>query len=227
MKKKQLLSQSKYLFAEIERKANEIEGLKLKIEEEQEKYNNLMLENEKLLKELEKQQTEYSELEEINNQLRTELLKSLSVAENTPKEENETITAEEQTPPPVADIPKNQEPETLPLEKEAPKTEEIISPSVNTTNEKTKPFTPVDDAIRDYGAILIGKITRITAGIIAKISKDDSDASKSLNTLALGKNESFKYQILSVAQSGKTPDEIKAEMNILADEAIAYLESLA
>ncbi len=227
MKKKQLLSQSAYLFAEIERKANEIEGLKLKIEEEQEKYNGLVLENEKLTKELEILQTEYSELEEINNQLRMELLESLSFAQNNPTEETETVMPEDQLPTPTFNEPTVEAPEKEPEENQVVQAKEAPTPLVNNTNEKNKPYTPVDDAIRDYGANMIGKITRITAGIIAKISKDDSDASQSLNTLALGKNESFKYQILSVAQSGKTPDEIKAEMNILADEAIAYLESLA
>lgn len=82
------------------------------------------------------------------------------------------------------------------------------------------------DLVRDYGAKIIGKVTRVTAEVISKVSTFKGDASESLKTLALGKNESLKFQIMELAKAKGDPEKLMTEMDFLADEAISYLMSI-
>ena len=91
---------------------------------------------------------------------------------------------------------------------------------------KIDPSLPAGDLLRDYGAKIIGKVTRVTAEALSKINAVHDDAVESLKTLALGKNESFKFQIMELAKHKDTPEQTMAEMDLLADEAIIYLRSI-
>ncbi len=103
---------------------------------------------------------------------------------------------------------------------ELPTTENTLSITSNANTNATS------DLVRDYGAKIIGKVTRVTAEVISKVSANNTDASESLKTLALGKNESFKFQIMELAKAKGEPEKIMAEMDLLADEAIVYLRSI-
>ena len=82
------------------------------------------------------------------------------------------------------------------------------------------------DLLRNYGAKIIGKVTRVTAEVLSRVGSLNNDAAESLKTLALGKNESFKYQIIELARAKNDAEKIMAEMDFLADEAIVYLRSI-
>jgi len=109
----------------------------------------------------------------------------------------------------------------------APTTEKyVIKSGTRTDASIPTDSTPITDLLRDYGAKVIGKVTRVTAEVISKINVVDEDAAASLKTLALGKNESFKFKVMELAKMKSDPDRIMAEMDFLADEAIIYLRSI-
>lgn len=93
-------------------------------------------------------------------------------------------------------------------------------------DDQTQKKSPINDIIRDYGATVIGRVTRVTAETLSKIGAIGEDAAESLKTLALGKNESLKFQIMELAAKGGNPEEIKNKMDLLAEEAIVYLKSI-
>ena len=80
--------------------------------------------------------------------------------------------------------------------------------------------------MRDYGAKIIARVTRATAEVIARATVSNEDVSKSLKTLALGKNESFKFQIMELTRQKGTPQTAIEEMDLLAEETIVYLKSI-
>ncbi|MBQ7107786.1 MAG: hypothetical protein IJN95_01705 [Clostridia bacterium] len=82
------------------------------------------------------------------------------------------------------------------------------------------------DFLRDYGAKIIARVTRATAEVIARASVSNEDVSKSLKTLALGKNESFKYQVMELTKQKDAPQKAVEEMDLLAEETIVYLKSI-
>lgn len=214
MKKKNLLVQNQSLFAEVERKATEIEGLNLKIEELDERLNKLIKENDELKKALDEMTAKNTELEEVNSTLEASLLEKVKLNNNC------VDTAEQVKPdvPQVFEEPKAEQEQVEPKEEKPLPEPQVQKPAPT--------FTPATDELRNYGAEVIGKVTRVTAGVLNKIEQTGGDAAPSLNTLALGKNESIKFAVLSLAQSGREPSEIKAEMDRIAEEAIAYLQSI-
>ncbi len=227
MRKKQLLLQSTSLFAEIERKSSEIESLKLRTEELIDKLENLTAQNAALERTITNKDDELLELKKHNDLLQEELEHTkdlLAIA----KEKLNAIPAPAQTAIDDTSSFTSADAEDL-----LPIAEERVPTNNNTESQKSLPitenprtFTPMNDMLRDYGAQIIGKVTRITACTIAKIQQNGGDAAESLQTLALGKNESFKFQVLSLLESGKEHADIRKEMDSLAEEAIAYLESI-
>lgn len=224
MKKSELLVQNQSLFAEVERRATEIEGLKIKIEELTEKAADIIKENDELKKALEELKAQNQELEQLNKQLHISALQGITlnndaqtVEDDATEEayEQQEVLEEVLEPEAVTEPVTEPEPEVLP-EQPIDQFEKTEQPA----------FTPAPEELSLYGAEVIGRVTRVTASVLNKIEQIGGDAAASLNTLALGKNESIKFAVLSLAQSGREPNEIKAEMDRLANEAIIYLKSI-
>ena len=224
MKKSELLVQNQSLFAEVERRATEIEGLKIKIEELNEKAADIIKENDELKKALEELKAQNQELEQLNKQLHISALQGITlnndaqtVEDDATEEayEQQEVLEEVLEPEAVTEPVTEPEPEVLP-EQPIDQFEKTEQPA----------FTPAPEELSLYGAEVIGRVTRVTASVLNKIEQIGGDAAASLNTLALGKNESIKVAVLSLAQSGREPNEIKAEMDRLANEAIIYLKSI-
>lgn len=224
MKKSELLVQNQSLFAEVERRATEIEGLKIKIEELNEKAADIIKENDELKKALEELKAQNQELEQLNKQLHISALQGITlnndaqtVEDDATEEayEQQEVLEEVLEPEAVTEPVTEPEPEVLP-EQPIDQFEKTEQPA----------FTPAPEELSLYGAEVIGRVTRVTASVLNKIEQIGGDAAASLNTLALGKNESIKFAVLSLAQSGREPNEIKAEMDRLANEAIIYLKSI-
>lgn len=103
----------------------------------------------------------------------------------------------------------------------------IETPSPVGAVDTVKPDTEYSgDFLRDYGAKIIARVTRATAEVIARASVSNEDVSKSLKTLALGKNESFKYQVMELTKQKDAPQKAVEEMDLLAEETIVYLKSI-
>lgn len=224
MKKSELLVQNQSLFAEVERRATEIEGLKIKIEELNENAADIIKENDELKKALEELKAQNQELEQLNKQLHISALQGITlnndaqtVEDDATEEayEQQEVLEEVLEPEAVTEPVTEPEPEVLP-EQPIDQFEKTEQPA----------FTPAPEELSLYGAEVIGRVTRVTASVLNKIEQIGGDAAASLNTLALGKNESIKFAVLSLAQSGREPNEIKAEMDRLANEAIIYLKSI-
>ena len=125
--------------------------------------------------------------------------------------------------------------EEAPTNEPDEKDEEPLAPTISTPDAPDDASTSkisltdpalITDLLRDHGAKIIGKVTRVTAEVISKINVVDDDAAAGLKTLALGKNESFKFKVMELAKKGGDPDRVMAEMDFLADEAIIYLRSI-
>lgn len=224
MKKSELLVQNQSLFAEVERRATEIEGLKIKIEELNEKAADIIKENDELKKALEELKAQNQELEQLNKQLHISALQGITlnndaqtVEDDATEEayEQQEVLEEVSEPEAVTEAVTEPEPEVLPEQ-----------PIEQFEKSEQPAFTPAPEELSLYGAEVIGRVTRVTASVLNKIEQIGGDAAASLNTLALGKNESIKFAVLSLAQSGREPNEIKAEMDRLANEAIIYLKSI-
>ena len=112
------------------------------------------------------------------------------------------------------------QPETI----EESKTEETTPATIFDTAKKEGNST--DDFLRDYGAKIIARVTVATAEVMARANNANDDVSKSLKTLALGKNESFKYQIMELSRQKQDPQKAVQEMDLLAEETIVYLKSI-
>ena len=232
MKKSELLVQNQSLFAEVERRATEIEGLKIKIEELTEKAANIIKENDELKNALEELKAQNQELEQLNKQLHISALQGITlnndaqtVEDDATEEAYEQQEVLEEVLEPEAVTEPVTEPEPEPVTEPEP---EVLPEQPIDQFEKTEQpaFTPAPEELSLYGAEVIGRVTRVTASVLNKIEQIGGDAAASLNTLALGKNESIKFAVLSLAQSGREPNEIKAEMDRLANEAIIYLKSI-
>lgn len=228
MKKSELLVQNQSLFAEVERRATEIEGLKIKIEELTEKAADIIKENDELKKALEELKAQNQELEQLNKQLHISALQGITLNNDAQTVEDDATEEAYEQQEVLEEI---LEPEAVTESVTEPESEpepEVLPEQPIEQFEKTEQpaFTPAPEELSLYGAEVIGRVTRVTAGVLNKIEQIGGDAAASLNTLALGKNESIKFAVLSLAQSGREPNEIKAEMDRLANEAIIYLKSI-
>lgn len=228
MKKSELLVQNQSLFAEVERRATEIEGLKIKIEELNEKAADIIKENDELKKALEELKAQNQELEQLNGQLHISALQGITLnndAQTVEDDATEEAYEQQEVLEEVLEPEAVTEPESEPEPEPEP---EVLPEQPIEQFEKTEQpaFTPAPEELSLYGAEVIGRVTRVTASVLNKIEQIGGDAAASLNTLALGKNESIKFAVLSLAQSGREPNEIKAEMDRLANEAIIYLKSI-
>jgi hypothetical protein len=114
--------------------------------------------------------------------------------------------------------------ETTPEAVEEPKAEENAPAIIFDTPKDEGEST--DNFLRNYGAKIIARVTVATAEVMAKAVNSNDDVSKSLKTLALGKNESFKYQIMELSRQKQDPQKAVQEMDLLAEETIVYLKSI-
>lgn len=233
MRKKQLILQNSSLFAEIERKAGEIEAQHIKLEdlnsviEQLNKQNQLLsskvaelteqnekltAENERLIQDLKNTNSAGVDTQEAHAQ------NTLTSAVNDVAEAEQEVEAEVE----IQEAP-------VPTESTAQDSTSKAEPPIEQPNEpKTIKFTPSaipknnpqTDVLRAYGAEHIGKITRLTAKII---SMAEDEATKNI---ALGKNESFKLNILSLINKNGDTEEIKAQMDSLASDAVDYLNTI-
>lgn len=227
MKKKQLLLQNTSLFAEIERKSGEIDSLKLRIEELVDKLEKLTAENAALERNVSNRDDELEKIKNENAELiikLEDLSKKLQSMYELSEQNGKNNDAKAVNIPVIEmDDPlfgESEEKTVIPQPSACP-------PQIKRPAEtKGSHYTPINDILRDYGAQMIGKVTRITAQTVAKAQQNGGDAAESLQTLALGKNESFKFQVLSLLESGRDGEDIRNEIGRLADEAIAYLESI-
>ena len=263
MNKKQLTLQNSSLFAELERKAKELEILNIRLEEAEKKAEALAEENEALKESLEKADNENQKLFDKNKELEATLAEAKAKAAASPvmsEPENdsafEVLGAEGDQENPeateidleiqqkideVTEMVENTEPvdendEVYEETVEEKTSESTSKPTEAVTEVSTPPPTveakkldstlPTEDLLRDYGAKIIAKVTRVTAEVLSKVSNINDEVSESLKTLALGKNESFKFQIIELAKRKTDPEKAMAEMDLLADEAIVYLRSI-
>lgn len=292
MNKKQLSLQNSSLFAELERKAKEIEILNIRLEDSEKKSATLKSENDQLRNGIKEANFEIKNLnsklkilkEEYENQIQLltdelEKTKESAIKPIIPVTPPETITYKEPVasnneepledylpeeliaaniieesiinkPEETAVFEPEENPVSEPEEVTAPepiieaaepditenKAETIEKPiEANPPIAPTEPIipttpadasAPITDLLRDHGAKIIGKVTRVTAEVISKINTADEDAAASLKTLALGKNESFKFKIMELAKKGGDLERVMAEMEFLADETIIYLRSI-
>lgn len=224
MKKSELLVQNQSLFAEVERRATEIEGLKIKIEELNEKAADIIKENDELKKALEELKAQNQELEQLNKQLHISALQGITLNNDAQTVEDDATEEAYEQQEVLEEV---LEPEAVTEAESEPEPEVLPEQPIKQFEKTEKPaFTPAPEELSLYGAEVIGRVTRVTASVLNKIEQIGGDAAASLNTLALGKNESIKFAVLSLAQSGREPNEIKAEMDRLANEAIIYLKSI-
>lgn len=224
MKKSELLVQNQSLFAEVERRATEIEGLKIKIEELTEKAADIIKENDELKKALEELKAQNQELEQLNKQLHISALQGITLNNDAQTVEDDATEEAYEQQEVLEEV---LEPEAVTEAESEPEPEVLPEQPIKQFEKTEKPaFTPAPEELSLYGAEVIGRVTRVTASVLNKIEQIGGDAAASLNTLALGKNESIKFAVLSLAQSGREPNEIKAEMDRLANEAIIYLKSI-
>ncbi len=229
MRKKQLILQNSSLFAEIERKAGEIESQHIKIEDLNEVIEQLNKQNQFLNEQL-------AELTEQNQNLKAENQRLLSDLENA-----QTVTVEDAIIPEAPESAKETQFESannaIVVEAEAEQTDAPQEPYIeisqeipedNAEKEKTiifsppaiKKSNPQADVLRAYGAEHIGKITRLTAKII---SLAEDEATKNI---ALGKNEGFKLEILSLINQDGSVEDIKHKMDTLATQTVEYLDTI-
>lgn len=280
MNKKQLTMQNSSLFAELERKAKELEILNIRLEEAEKKAEAFAAENKILKESLKKADNENQRLFEKNKELESALAvanekaaASVAMSESENDSTFEVLGAENNQENPeaigidleiqqkideVTEMVNNAESvdenepvleETVEENSSEPNDEQAVlestiqNPDISdtcfaeTVTETVTPPTavetktfdttlPAEDLLRDYGAKIIGKVTRVTAEVISKIGAVNDNAAESLKTLALGKNESFKFQIIELAKRKDDPEKAMAEMDLLADEAIVYLRSI-
>lgn len=248
MKKKQLEQQNIALFAEVERKSNEITALTLHLKELMETYDVLLTEKQELNLNLSSLKQEYNALKEHNRQLAEALqdillsssknpndadsdhINSISEAElstlsEEPEESSSNLTEEvlsesstiytesvltqtDETPEPYEDIKPTYPPEPVAIN------EELHQPPLSQTDV---------DLLRAHGAELIGRLTRQTASLLSNLEKVGDTNSEAAKTLLLGKNESFKYKILTLLNASGSAEELQTEMDKLAEETAAYL----
>lgn len=237
MKKKQLILQNSSLFAEIERKAGEIEALHIKIEDLNETIKHLNSQNQALNKHIVEISNENENLKAEKEQLLSDLKKaSIDELAEQPQESDSEVfepTAEEiakqpteeplptvsvQAPPDfnnVVVVPDKEESSFEGVEATIPENKAVLH-----TNTIPK-ANPHADILRAYGAEHIGKITRLTAKILALVNNDEGT-----KNIVLGKNESFKFEILSLINQNGSVDEIKSKMDDLANQTEEYLKTI-
>lgn len=229
MRKKQLILQNSSLFAEIERKAGEIESQHIKIEDLNEVIEQLNKQNRLLNEQL-------AELEQQNQNLKAENQRLLSDLENAQTDEAQDAIIQE-VPVNAKETKAESDYDTIVVETESEQTDATKEPDIeisheipkdNAEKEKTVKFSPPAtqksnphvDILRAYGAEHIGKITRLTAKII---SLAEDEATKNI---ALGKNEGFKLEILSLINQDGSVEDIKLKMDNLASQTAEYLDTI-
>ena len=223
MRKKLLLAENANLFAEVERKTTENEGLKIKLEESRKTKENLEKENETLLEKL----TSYSDY-----------IKTLEEKVEALEKENQSLKAElvkeeELCPPPILKEAEEETAEQIPLSETDNSIKSVIEEiSVyEATAPESIPQTPKlsseqREALRTKGAEEIGRVTKVVALATAKLKADPNENADHLYSIALGANESFKMQVLSIVEAEGDFDELCNELHQKATLVIEKLNSL-
>ncbi len=245
MKKKQLEQQNIALFAEVERKSSEISTLTLRLEELRETYDSLLAQKEELNSALKTLQQEYNMLSEHNQQLAQALQEFLYSTPNQSEPDNVNIALASETEG-EAQTEATESPSLIAEEISEPSAvnaESVLSESVDTLEHsetidaaspsepaiptEITPSTPLSqaniDLLRAHAAELIGSLTRQTASLLSHLENVGGTNAEAAKTLLLGKNESFKYKILTVLNSNGSTEELQTKMDRLAEETAAYL----
>ena len=223
MRKKLLLAENANLFAEVERKTTENEGLKIRLEESRKTKENLEKENETLLEKLEASSDYIKNLEEK--------IKELEIENQSLKAE--LVKEEELCPPPILKEAEEETAEQIPLSETDNSIKSVIEEiSVyEATAPESIPQTPKlsseqREALRTKGAEEIGRVTKVVALATAKLKADPNENTDHLYSIALGTNESFKMQVLSIIEADGDFDELCGELHQKATLVIEKLNSL-
>lgn len=223
MRKKLLLAENSNLFAEVERKNTENEGLKIRLEDSRKAKETLEKENAELLEKL-KASSDYintlekkvGELEEENNNLKAELIKT-----------------RESCPPPILKEVKEETTEQTPLSETDNSIKSVIeeisvyeAPAPESIPQTPHLSSEQREALRTKGAEEIGRVTKVVALATAKLKADPNENTDHLYSLALGTNESFKMQVLSIVEAEGDFDELCNELHQKATLVIEKLNSL-
>lgn len=223
MRKKLLLAENANLFAEVERKTTENEGLKIKLEESRRYKENLEKENETLLEKLEASsdyiktlEEKLKELEKENQKLKAELVKEKEIC-----------------PSPILKEAEEEATEQTPLSETDNSIKEIIqeisfceAPDPESIPQTPKLSSEQRKALRTKGAEEIGRVTKVVALTTAKLQANPDEKTDHLYSIALGTNESFKMQVLSIIEADGDFDELCDELHQKATLVIEKLNSL-
>lgn len=223
MRKKLLLAENANLFAEVERKTTENEGLKIKLEESRKTKENLEKENETLLEKLKASSDYIKNLEEK--------LKELEIENQSLKAE--LVKAKEICPPPILKEAKEETTEQTPLSETDNSIKSVIeeisvyeAPAPESIPQTPKLSSEQRKALRTKGAEEIGRVTKVVALATAKLKADPNENADHLYSIALGTNESFKMQVLSIVEAEGDFDELCNELHQKATLVIEKLNSL-
>lgn len=246
MNKKQVLSQNAALFAEIERTATETQAMRLRLEEQREKLE--LAEQRRLEAEsrLAETQRELERLLAENEELRRE---NAALCNALQELNDSRTTVPPQTDDAPADLPhallqpepqaeNRMEPKPSPEETgERQKPAENDLPDLNQNDGFSvgRPFvssgtvsrgTAQDELLRQRGAEAIGTVTRVAVQIISALDGTNRDNAERIQNSVLGKNESFKLEVMSLLASGGEVEAVCAQLEGKTQETVAYLNQI-
>lgn len=224
MRKKQLLAENSSLFAEVERKNTELEAIKLRLEEEKGLVAALKEENANLKLAVSQLEEKISsageEIEELKNKLSADaerVLKPICT------EEVEQVEAENTEP-----VEKVSQP--TPMDSDI---QSVISDidGYNVVKSEPKPKAPKiteeqRNKLRRLGAAAIGRVTKATAYVTAELQSGEEENADRLYSLALGKNEGFKIQVLELVESDGIFEGLCDRLQKMTDMAAHTISSL-
>lgn len=246
MNKKQVLSQNAALFAEIERTATETQAMRLRLEEQSEKLE--LAEQRRLDAEsrLEKTQRELERLLGENEELRREnaalcdALRELNDSRTAVPPQTDDAPADPPhtllQPEPQAENSGEPEPSPAEIEKQQESAEnDLPDLRQNDGFSVGRPFvssgafprgTAQDELLRQRGAEAIGTVTRVAVQIISALDGMNRDNAERIQNSVLGKNESFKLEVMSLLASGGEVEAVCAQLEGKTQETVAYLNQI-
>lgn len=218
MRKKMLLAENSSLFAEVERKNTELEAIKLRLEEEKGLAGALKEENDNLKRAVAQLEERLSSANKEIEELKTELsLPAQTVIEPACFEETEEITVEEDK----EFMEQGNTPSSIDCD-----IQNVISDIEGCNTQKAQPKQEPPKLseeqrgeLRRLGAAVIGRVTKTTAYVTAQLQSVNLENSDRLYSLALGKNESFKIQVLELVESDGVFEELCNRLNEMAETA--------
>ena len=243
MNKKQVLSQNAALFAEIERTATETQAMRLRFEEQREKLE--LAEQRRLDAEsrLAETQRELERLLAENEELRRE---NAALCDALQELNDSRTTVPPQAGDAPADLPhallqpepqaeNRMEPEPSPEERQKTAENDLPDLNQNAGFSVGRPFilsgaasrgTAQEELLRQRGAEAIGTVTRVAVQIISALDGTNRDNAERIQNSVLGKNESFKLEVMSLLASGGEVEAVCAQLEGKTQETVAYLNQI-